>query len=129
MEHYWQKIYKSYQTEINFLRREGNKLMEEIRQHETKMNKKKQQQLQPNEQDLYQLNEMTKQMLKIMTFIEGYRYFQLLKMTMTHDNILWFYWKTNHYYENLLQRFMVRVRQLQYKKIMENEKSVDFTIN
>ena len=126
---FWQKIYKSYQTEINFLRREGNKLLQEINRHETKMNKKKQQQLQPNEQDLYQLNEMVKKMLRIMAFIEGYRHFQLLKMTMTNDNILWFYSKPNNYYENLLQRFKLRIRQLQYRKIMENEESVDFTIN
>ena len=126
---FWQKVYKSYQTEINFLRREGNKLLEEIKQHETNMNQKKQQQLKPNEQDLYHLNEMIKKMLKIMAFIEGYRHFQLMKMTMTNDNILWFYSKTNNYYEILLQRFMLRIRQLQYRKIMENEESVDFTIN
>ena len=46
---FWQKIYKSYQTEINFLRREGDKLLLEIKQHETKMNQRKQQQMQPNE--------------------------------------------------------------------------------
>ena len=125
----WKKIYRSYQKEIYFLQRKGNELLQEINRHETKMNKKKQQKLQPNEGDLYQLDEMIKSMLKLMAFIESYRYLQLLKMPLTNENMHLFYSKTNYYYNDFLQTFMLKLNQLRYKKIIEIEESINFTIN
>ena len=124
----WKKIYQSYQKEIYFLREKGDELLQEIKRHETKMNQKKQQKLQPDEGDLYQLHEMIKSMLKLMAVIESYRYLQLLKMPLTNQNIPLFYSKTNNYYENLLQKFMLKLNQLRNKKI-KIEESIDFTIN
>ena len=125
----WKKIYRSYQKEIYFLQKKGNELLQEINQHETKMNKKKQQKLQPDERDLYQLDKMIKSMLKLMAVIESYRYLQLLKMPLTNENMLLFYSKTNYCYNDLLQRSMLKLNQLRYKKIIEIEESIDFTIN
>ena len=125
----WKKIYRSYQKEIYFLQKKGNELLQEINRHETKMNKKKQQKLQPDERDLYQLDKMIKSMLKLMAVIESYRYLQLLKMPLTNENMLLFYSKTNYCYNDLLQRSMLKLNQLRYKKIIEIEESIDFTIN
>ena len=57
------RIYKSYQREILYLQRHGNKLLQKIKQQEIKMNQRKQQNLQPNEKDLYTLNEKIKKLL------------------------------------------------------------------
>ena len=40
-----------------------------------------------------------------------------------------FYSKTNYYYNDFLQKFMLKLNQLRYKKIIEIEESIDFTIN
>ena len=100
----WKQIYQLYQKEIIFLERKADESLVEIIRHETKMNKRKQQKLQPDEGDVNQLHEMIISMLKMMAVIESYRYFQLLKIPLTDQNMRLFYFKTDNYFENLLQR-------------------------
>ena len=71
----WKQIYQLYQKEIIFLERKADESLVEIIRHETKMNKRKQQKLQPDEGDVNQLHEMIISMLKMMAVIESYRYF------------------------------------------------------
>ena len=119
-------IYKSYEREILYLQRHGNKLLQKIKQQETKMNQRKQQNLQPNQKDLYTLNQMIKKLLRMLSMIDSYRYFQIIKEPLTYQNQTFFYEIANNYYEDILQRFVLkvkaRVNQLQIDRF------VDFSI-
>lgn len=119
-------IYKSYEREILYLQRHGNKLLQKIKQQETKMNQRKQQNLQPNQKDLYMLNQMIKKLLRMLSMIDSYRYFQIIKEPLTYQNQTFFYEIANNYYEDILQRFVLkvkaRVNQLQIDRF------VDFSI-
>ena len=117
------KIYESYEREILYLRRHGNKLLQKIKQKEIKMNRRKQQNLQPTQKDLKTLNEMVKKLLRMLAFINTYRYFQIIKEPLTYNNNeTFFYQIANNYHKDTLQRFVVRVKQLQL------DRSVDFRI-
>ena len=63
------RIYKDYERKILFLQREGDALLQKIKQQETKMNRAKQQKLQPDQNNLYTLNEMIKKSLKMLSLI------------------------------------------------------------
>ena len=84
------QIYKSYEREILYLQRHGNKLLKKIKQQEIKMNRKKQQNLQPNKKDLYTLNEKIKQLLRMLAFIDSYRYFQIINEPLSYGNEAFF---------------------------------------
>ena len=121
------QIYKSYEREILYLQRRGSKLLQKIKQQEMKMNRRKQQNLQPNQKDLYTLNQMIKKLLRMIAFIDTYRYFQIINEPLSYQNQTFFYEVANNYYEDTLQRFVLkvkaRVNQLQIYRF------VDFTIN
>ena len=51
-------IWEDYQNEINFFERRADELLVETIIHETKMDKRKQQQLQPTEEDIDHLLKM-----------------------------------------------------------------------
>ena len=63
------RIYKDYERKILFLQREGDALLQKIKQQKTKMNRAKQQKYQNN---LYTLNEMIKKSLKMLSLIHCY---------------------------------------------------------
>ena len=123
---YQNQIYESYQKEILFLQKNGNKLLEEIKRHEIMMNRKKQQNLQPHEQDLLALDQMVKKLLRIIAFISSYRQFQMANVLLSYVNQMWCYQIASNYYKDILHRFMSRlngrVRQLQL------DRSIDFTV-
>ena len=108
-------IYKGYEREILSLQTQGDALLQKIKQQETKMNRAKQQTLQPNQNDLYTLDQMIKMLLRMLALIDSYRYFQARNEPMTDKNRSWFYDIANNYYLNTLKRVLklkVRVNQL-----------------
>ena len=71
---------------------------------------------------------MIKKLLRMLAFIDSYQYFQIIKEPLTYNNNeTFFYEVANDYYEDALQRFVlkvnVRVKQLQL------DRSVDFSIS
>ena len=117
-------IYRSYEREILYLQRHGNKLLLKIKQKEIKMNRKKQQNLQPTQKDLKTLNEMIKKLLRMLASIDSYRYFQIIKEPLTiNNNQTFFYQVANDYYEYMLQRFVLKINQR-----VQLNRSVDFRI-
>ena len=87
-----------------FFEREADELLVETIIHETKMEKRKQQQqLQPT-----------------IAIIETYRYFQMLQILLTDRNMRLFYAKRDEHFENLLMVFLLKIK---------NEQRIDFTIN
>ena len=103
-------IYKSYEREILSLQTQGDALLQKIKQQETKMNRAKQQNLQPNQNDLYTLDQMIKMLLRMLALIDSYRYFQARNEPMTDKNRPWFYNIANNYYLNTLQCFVLKLK-------------------
>ena len=103
-------IYKDYEREILSLQTQGDALLQKIKQQETKMSRAKQQNLQPNQNDLYTLDQMIKMLLRMLALIDSYRYFQARNEPMTDKNRPWFYDIANNYYLNTLQRFVLKLK-------------------
>lgn len=118
-------IYKRHEQEIVHLQRKGDRLLQIIKVQETEMNRKRQQKLQPNLNDLYTLNQMTENMLRIISLINCYRYLQSKCEPLTEQNHTWFYQIANSYYLHLLRCFNEKLK----KRIIEKRNdSVDFVI-
>ena len=114
-------IWEYYQSEIMFFEKKTDKLLVETIMHETKIDKRKQQQqLQPTEEDIDQLYKMIISTLKAIAIVETYRYFQILQILPTNQNILLFYAKREQTFENLLIIFLSKVKKTQ---------EIDFSIN
>ena len=113
-------IWEDYQNEINFFERRADELLVETIIHETKMDKRKQQQLRPTEEDIDQLLKMIVSLLKAIAITETYRYFQLLQIVLTDQNMHLFYAKRDEHFENLLMVLLLKIK---------NEQRIDFTIN
>ena len=114
-------IWQHYQNEINFFERKADEILVETIIHETKMDKRKQQQqLQPTKKDIDQLHKMIVSMLKTIAIIETYRYFQMSKILLNDQNTNLFYAKRNQHFENLLMIFLLKIKK---------EQEIDFTIN
>ena len=113
-------IWQHYQNEINFFERKADEILVETIIHETKMDKRKQQQLQLTKEDIDQLHKLITLFLKTIAIIETYRYFQILKIVLSDQNIESFYAKRKQHFENLLMVFLLKVK---------TEQGIDFTIN
>ena len=113
-------IWQLYQNQIDFFERKADELLVETIIHETKMDKRKQQQLQPTEEDIDQLHKMIISTLKAIAIIETYRYFQMSQILLSDQNIQLFYAKREQHFENLLIVFLLKIK---------TEQGIDFTVN
>ena len=87
-------IYRNYEKEILYLRRHGDKLLQKIKQKEIKMNRRKQQNLQPTQKALKKLNEMIEKLLRMLAFINSCLYFQIIiKEPLTINNNQTFFYQ------------------------------------
>ena len=103
-------IYNNYEQEIVFFQKKGNALLQKINQHETILNQRKQQKLQPNQNDLNMLHQMVKTLLAMLTLINSYRYFQSINQPLTDKNEFWFYQIYNNYYLDTMKRFNEKLK-------------------
>ena len=69
--------YNYYQQQIQFLRSSGYILLQQIKTLETNINRRKQQNQQPFEQDINSLNALAKRLLQILAEINTCQYFQM----------------------------------------------------
>ena len=130
-------IYQSYEREIWYLRRNGSRLLDEIKRQEIRMNQRKQQKLKPHQKQFSKLKRMIDKMLRLMGLIDTYRYFQILNVPLSYQNQAYFQDVVNQNYEHLLQRFLTsfhlhlrkKCREHQKKEEKEENELVDFTIN
>ena len=118
-------IYKGYEREILHFQRQGDTLLQIINIHETRMNIRRRQNLQQDQNDLIYLYEMTKNMLRIITLINCYRYFQSRNEPLTERNHCWFYEICNNYYLDLLRQINARLNRINEKR---NNDTVDFFV-
>ena len=90
------------------------------------MNQRKQQNLQPNRRDLFTLNRMIKKLLRMSAMIKSYQYFQIINEPLSYENEAFFYEVVNNYYEDILQRFVLKVKEKARQS--QIDRSVDFKI-
>ena len=113
-------IWQYYQIEINFFERKTDELLVETKIHETKMEKRRQQQLHPTQKNINQLHEMITSTLKAIAIVKTYRYFQILQIPPSDQNNQLFYAQRDQHFTNLLTNFLSRVK---------NKNGIDFTIS
>ena len=113
-------IWQYYQSEINFFERKADELLAKTKIQETKMEKKRRQQLHTTEEDINQLLKMITLTLKAIAIVKTYRYFQILQIPPSDQNNQLFYTQREHEFINLLMVFLSKAK---------NENKIDFTIN
>ena len=75
MQKYYYDLHRSYSREIVHLRLKGSRLLQKIKFFEIKMNKRRQQKLEPTSDSIEFMSAMIRKLVKISAFIETYRYF------------------------------------------------------
>ena len=123
-KNFFNDLYESYSQEIFYLKRRGSKLLQKIRLHEIKMNRRKQQKLKPLLRQVNSLFRMVKKLIKISAFIETYKYFQIIKQPLTNYNESFFYEVASNYYEDMLKDIVLKIKKINQSRI---DQSVDFT--
>ena len=118
-------LYQSYADEILYLRKEGSKLLRKIKLQEIKLNRRRQMQFQQVSTPLNALDRMAKDLIKISAFIDTYKYFQLIKITL-YDNIEFFYQLANFYYEDALKKIILKLKHI--NELRQNN-DIDFNID
>ena len=117
-------LHESYSREICHLKKQESKLLQKIKLHETKMNQRKQQKLKPHLRQVNLLVRMVKKLIKISTFIETYKYFQILKQPMANHQSF-FHEVASNYYEDMLKDIVLKIKRINQSA----DQSVDFTIS
>ena len=120
------ELYKSYQREILYLRKEGSKLLQKIKLQEIKMNQRRQKRLKPLLRQVNLLHRVMKKLIKISAFIDTYKYFQMIKKPLSYDNETFFYQMASDYYGEALKQIVLKMKQINRSRI---DDSVDFTVN
>ena len=101
--------YNYHQQRIQFLRSYGDVLLQRIKMLEINMNKRKQQNQQPNEQDVNFLNAMVKKLLQMLAEINTCQYFQLTNEPFNTGDF-YFNQMCKRYFEDFLQQFIAKLR-------------------
>ena len=120
-------IYEQNQQQIIDLQRNGDRLLQIIKIQETEMNRKTQLKQEPYEYDLYWLRHLTENMLRIISLIETYKYFQAKNEVVTRENYTWFYEISTSYYLHLTETFNRRLKNVNDNNI-DNDIDIDFVI-
>ena len=113
--------YGDYTERIRYLRSNGESLLQEIELLETKMNKRKQENQQPLENELSRLNAITIKLLQMLAEINVCQYFQMVNEYYNFND---YYYKEmcSKYYRDLLQDFKLKT-----KRLIDNN-DIDFSI-
>ena len=111
--------YEFYSQEIYYLRINGSRLLQKIKLHEIKMNKRKQQNLKPYSKSIDLMNGMIVELVMISALIETYRYFQV---TMRPFQLSLFNEITNNYYIDMLKNIVLKIKRLNQSTV------IDFTV-
>ena len=108
--------YNSYNQRIQFLRTEGNELMQQIQMLEISMNRRKQQNQQPHKDEITMLQWLVKKLLYFLAEINTCQYFQNYQFNGNSYN---YKQMCTRYYQDLMLRFILKLQ----------SRNIDFTIN
>ena len=105
---------EKYEQQIQYLRAHGDILLQRIKMLEIKMNRRKQQNQQANQQDINSLNSMVKKLLQWLAQINTYQFFQITNEPFRYVNGICFNQICNNQFENLVRSF---IKKLQFKHL------------
>ena len=113
--------YGDYTERIRYLKSNGESLLQEIELLETNMNKRKQENQKPLENELSRLNAITIKLLQMLAEINVCQYFQMINEYYNFND---YYYKEmcSRYYLDLLKDFNLKIKRL----IDDND--IDFSI-
>ena len=125
IQQYYYKLHESYSKEICYLRMKGSRLLQKIKLHEIKMNRRKQQNLKPHSRSINLMAEMINELVKISAFIETYIHFQMTMQPIANQKNL-FHVIVNDCYNVMLKDIVSKIHHL--NRSSELAQAVDFTI-
>lgn len=119
----------SYIQRIQFLQTSGDELLQRIQMLEIGMNRRKQQNQQPHQDELTSLHTMVRKLLQMLAEINVCQYFH---MTNEQFNSNEYYYKQMciRYFQNLMLKFNFRLKAKHIERIKRNliDDEIDFTI-
>ena len=123
--------YGDYTERIRYLRSIGDHLLQRIELLETSMNKRKQQNQQPHQNELTSLQAMARKLLQTLAEINVCQYF---KMVNEYFNFNDYYYKQMcfRYFRDLMLQFNFKLKAKRLNQIKRNlidEIDVDFSIS
>ena len=119
------ELNNNYQVKIYHLRTHGDVLLQRIKMLEIKMNKRKQQNQEANQQDINSLNAMVRKLLQMLAKIKTYKYFQITNEPFSCVN--YFNQICNNYFNELIRRFItqLRLKRIQRLQILQHTRSLE----
>ena len=117
--------YNDYHERIRFLRTSGDQLLQRIQMLEIGMNRRKQQNQQPHQDEVTSLHTMVTKLLQMLAEINVCQYFQLF-------NFNEYYYKQMciRYFQDLMLKFNFRLKAKRLNRIKRNLiDEIDFTIS
>ena len=118
--------YNSYNQRIQFLRAHGDQLMQRIQMLEIGMNRRKQQDQQPHENEVISLHSMVKKLLQMLAEINTCQYFQLTKQLFNTND---YYYKQmcSRYFGDLMLKFTLELKARRRRRNLNYD--IDFIIS
>ena len=114
--------YNSYNQRIQFLRAHGDQLLQTIQMLEIGMNRRKQQNQQPLDDEIKTLHSSVKKVLQMLAEINTCQYFQLTKEIYNTND---YYYKQMcfRYFQDLMLKFSLELN------ARRRRRNIDFTIS
>ena len=103
-------LFQYYENEIMFFEKKTDELLLETILQEIKMEKRKKQRLRSTKEDIEQLKKMIASTLKAIAIVETYKYFQILEIVPTDENIQLFYAKREQHFKEILIIFLSKLK-------------------
>ena len=116
----WEHVNQFYQNKMEFYNQILDRLFFDIVTLETKIDKKKQQKLQQDKEDLNRLFRLIVLFLKSLALVNTYEHFKMKKIVLTKENALLFNATFSKHFEIVLIILVIKIK---------NEQNIDFTIN
>ena len=114
MEEIW--LFEYYENEIMFFNKKTDELLVETIMQEIKMRKRRKKGLRSTKKDIKQLKNIILTTLRAIAIVETYRFFQILQILPTDENIQWFFVKREECFKELLTIFLSKIKKKQRQK-------------
>ena len=103
-------LFQYYENEIMFFEKKTDELLLESILQEIQISKKRRKRLRSCKEDINLLTNLIASTIKAIAIVETYKYFQILKIVPTEENIQFFYVKREQCFEDLLTIFLSKVK-------------------
>ena len=115
-----------YNERIQFLRWQGDQLMQRIQMLEIGMNRRKQQNQQPYDDEIIALHSMVKKLLQMLAEINTCQYFKLTKEIFNTND---YYYKQmcTRYFQDLMLKFSLELKARRTRRNLNYD--IDFMIS